>query len=608
MRRAEKILNILHERGQRQLPVERVYRWLYEPELYMMAYAKIGNNKGALSAGSTPETVDGMSIDKINTMIAMIREERYRWKPCRRVYIPKKNGATRPLGMPTWQDKLLQAVIQLLLEAYYEPQFSQHSHGFRRGRGCHTALQEIKMNWGGVSWMVEGDIKGCFDNINHERLISILRRKVKDERLLRLIHQLLRSGYMEGWEYHKTYSGTPQGGTLSPLLANIYLNELDEYVEKELQPKYTNGAQRRPNLEYHRVKERIKRYHQKGRHDEAKKLQAYLMTLSKGDPQDPGYERLWYVRYADDWVLGYIGSRETACRIKGEVGMFLKEHLSLELSENKTMITHAATERAKFLGYEISKSLCNTYMSRIKTGLLKGRRRRAANGIIELHVPREVIEKRIRGFMKKGKVWFRGLLMHESDYAIVSKYQSELRGLVQYYQLAKNVSSLYRLKRVMSESMLKTLAGKHRSRVYKILKPMKVQREGYVCLETKVFREGQPPLIARFGGFPIRKVKRVSNLNDQKYEPTRFFNERNELLKRLLARQCEVCGWEGSCEVHHVRHMSDLKHRDGRVKTDIWIRRMAELRRKTLSVCHKCHRDIHRGQLHSTAGQAYEGK
>src|SRR5258708_9185932 len=212
MRTAATVLNIIQERGKRRLPLEDLYRQLYNPELYLRAYAKLYPNKGAMTQGSTSETVDAMALTKINKIIEDLRQERYRWTPVRRLSIPKKQkGKYRPLGLPSWSDKLLQEVIRQILEAYYDCQFSDHSHGFRPGRGCHTALSTIKQTWNGSRWFIEGDIKACFDRMNHEVLLSILGERIHDNRFLRLIRHLLHAEYLEDWQYHQTLSGSPQG-------------------------------------------------------------------------------------------------------------------------------------------------------------------------------------------------------------------------------------------------------------------------------------------------------------------------------------------------------------------------------------------------------------
>ena len=302
MQSAETLQALIRERGKKGLPLERVYRMLFNPELYLIAYAKLYGNDGALTPGTTGETVDGMSLSKIKAIIEQLRYERYRWSPARRVYIPKKNGKKRPLGIPPWSDKLVQEVMRMILSVYYEPKFADSSHGFREGRGPHTALRDIRETWTGTNWFLEGDIKGCFDNVDHQVLLSILARDIHDNRFLRLIRYMLDAGYMEDWKYHTTYSGTPQGGVVSPLLANVYMNELDQYVNQTLIPKWTQGDKRGRNPEYQRLSMRGSRLRKKGRHEEAKAVRKAMQKLPSMDVKDEGYRRLRYVRYADDYL------------------------------------------------------------------------------------------------------------------------------------------------------------------------------------------------------------------------------------------------------------------------------------------------------------------
>ncbi len=248
MRNAETVINIIRERGQRGLPLERMYRLLYCREFYLRAYAKLYRNEGAMTKGVTEETADKMSLGKIDAIIEALRFERYQWSPVRRIHIPKKDGRKRPLGMPTWSDKLLQEIIRVLLEAYYEPQFSSRSHGFRANRGCHTALQETRILGKGTTWFIEGDLSACFDKINHHILMEILSERIHDGRFLRLIENLLKTGYLENWTFGQTYSGVPQGGIISPILMNIVLNQLDQQVETKLIPQYTRGHRRKKRI------------------------------------------------------------------------------------------------------------------------------------------------------------------------------------------------------------------------------------------------------------------------------------------------------------------------------------------------------------------------
>ena len=300
MRNAETVLGIIRERGSRRLPLEDIYRQLYNPDLYLRAYGRIYRNDGAMTPGSTPETVDAMSLEKIGAIIGLLRQERYRWTPVRRTYIPKKSGKWRPLGIPTWSDKLLQEVIRSLLEAYYEPQFSKHSHGFRSGRGCHTALGEITQHWRGVKWYIEGDLVQCFDRLDHAILLSTLNEKLHDSRFLQLLSNLFQAGYLEDWKYHATLSGSPQGGVISPILSNVYLDKLDQFAETVLLPAYNHGDRRKRYPPYMALLNAARRQWEAGHPDEARRLRQQAQRMASRDPGDPDFRRLWYVRYADD--------------------------------------------------------------------------------------------------------------------------------------------------------------------------------------------------------------------------------------------------------------------------------------------------------------------
>src|SRR5690242_17715625 len=257
MQDAETVLNVLRERGRRGLPCTELYRQLFNPSLFELAHGRIYANHGAMTPGADGETADGMSQARTMRIIDALRHERYRFRPVKRAWIPKKNGKLRPLGLPSWPDKLVGEVIRLLLEAYYEPQFSGRSHGFRPGRGCHTALREVEDAWTGTTWFIEGDISDCFGSLDHEIMVSILAEKIHDNRFLRLIRNMLKAGYLEDWEWNQTLSGAPQGGVVSPILSNIYLNKLDVFAETVLIPQHTRGTHRRPNPEYRRISNQL---------------------------------------------------------------------------------------------------------------------------------------------------------------------------------------------------------------------------------------------------------------------------------------------------------------------------------------------------------------
>ena len=421
MRTAETVLNIIRERGQQELPLEGVYRLLYNPNLYLCAYAKLYSNAGAMTPGATSETVDGMSLEKINTLIKALRSELYRWTPVRRTYIPKKNRRLRPLGLPIWSDKLLQEVIRLILEAYYDPQFSDNSHGFRPKRGCHTALRDVTQKGRGTKWFIEGDISACFDRIDHTVLLNILHEKIHDNRFLRLLSGLLDAGYLEDWKYNATHSGVPQGGVVSPILSNLVLDRLDQYVERELIPVYTQGKRRRTNPPYVALTFAASEARKQGNLEEARWLSQAAQKIPSRDPRDPNFRRLWYTRYADDFLLGLVGTKAEAMEIKQKLAAFLRNELKLELSDEKTLVTHARDEMARFLGYEIHILHADDKHDH--------RCQRCINGSVGLRAPSSVKNARCAKYMRKGKPIHLMQRINDDAYSIVTQYQAEYRGV-----------------------------------------------------------------------------------------------------------------------------------------------------------------------------------
>jgi group II intron reverse transcriptase/maturase len=598
MRDAATILSIIRERAKRGLPLENVYRHLYNPTFYLYAYGRMYANQGAMTPGVTSETVDGMSLEKIDGLIALIRREAYRWTPVRRVYILKKSGKKRPLGIPTWSDKLLQEVIRLILEAHYEPRFSLSSHGFRPERGCHTALREVT-HWTGTKWFIEGDIKGCFDNIDHEVLLSILAETIHDNRFLRLIRHMLQAGYLEDWISHRTMSGTPQGGVVSPILANVYLDKLDRFVEETLRPAHTRGERRRANRMYGALEQKTKTARRRGQLEEVRRLRKEMRRIPSHDPNDPDYRRLRYVRYADDFLLGFIGPKAEAVDIKERLTEFLRDTLKLELSQEKTLVTHATSGMAHFLNYGVTVQIRSDYVThtaRQPSG------RRSANGSIALRLPADVIREYVGEYVVDGRPRRDLLLSHESDFTIVVRYGAILRGIYNYYQLAVNVSWLNRVAWAMEQSMVHTLAGKHKTHCSDIIRRYKTQvvtSDGALCAYTvNIPRKGKDPLIARFGGFSLKRQPAATIADRKPYLGPRL--TRNEVMQRLLRQECELCGQTGPLEGHHVRKLADLR-RYGKTPPP-WVVLMAARRRKTAFVCPDCHTAIHQGRMQVRQG------
>ena len=553
MQVAESVLKAIQDRGRRGLPLENIYRHLYNPDLFLRAYGRLYRKAGATTQGITKETTDGMSMAKINALIEAFRCEQYQWTPVKRIYIPKKNGGRRPLGIPVWSDKLVQEVMRSLLGVYYESQFSDRSHGFRPQRGCHSALAEIS-RWKHIDYFIEGDIKACFDSIDHDVLLSILQEKICDERFIHLIGDLLKAGCVAQGRYEATPRGTPQGGPISPLLANVYLDRLDQFVENTLVPLYTTG-EKRIEASWKTPEE----------------LQKVLAILDTGDSS---FRRIRYIRYADDFLIGFTGRKAEAREIKQCLKHFLQETLKLELSEDKTAITHSRKETAYFLGYEIKNPNGST------------------QNTLSLSVPTKAVKEKCSVYEKRGRVTYCADLLHDSDWEIISLFQSRYIGYVQYYMLAHNVHILNELRWVMGTSLLKTLAKKHKTHVNLLAKqyrttiqtPYGLQR----CVEMPVLCEDGQSRVARFGGLPLERREDIP-LADQ--DPNREMRCKGiELIQRLLSNQCESCGATGHVEVHHIRK---LVHREGRVSEHTWMGEMIARKRKTLIVCKTCHRGIH---------------
>jgi len=583
MQEADVVLGVLRERGRKGLPLTQLYRQMFNRNLYLAAYGRIYSNQGAMTPGPSQETADGMSVDLIDEVIGQMRRERYRSDPVRRVYIPKKNGKLRPLGLPSWSDKLVGEVVRLLLEAYYEPRFSDRSHGFRKGRGCHTALREIHNTWTGTTWFIEGDISDCFGSLDHEILLRILAEKIHDQRFLRLIGGMLRAGFLEDWQYHETLSGCPQGGVVSPILSNIFLSKLDDFVERELIPHHTRGAGRAANPVCRQEYNRYMRARRRGDRAEARRLVRLMRMLPALDPMDPGYRRLRYLRYADDHLLGFTGPRAEAEQIKARLAEFLRDDLGLVLNASKTLITHARTQRARFLGYDITVQHSST---RITNG------RRSANGKIALRVPPEVVTAQCTRYRQHGKPWPRSRLQNLDDYEIVRVCGAEYAGVVNYYRLAQDVWRLSKLRWYAETSMLKTLAAKHNSTVTKMAARYRakvVTSDGLrSCFEARVTRRGKRDLVARFGGIALRQDRRAV-VTDPGMVSVRL--PRRELLLRLRTRICELCDKGATVAVHQVAGLKQLGTPGP--GQPAWAVLMAKMRRKTLVVCAPCHDWIH---------------
>jgi group II intron reverse transcriptase/maturase len=686
MQNPDDVLGIIESKAKKtDYKFDRLYRNFYNVEFYKQAYAKIYAKPGNMTEGANGKTIDGFNLDEVQHLIEAMKSESYEPNPVRRVLIAKKNSTKkRPLGIPAFYDKLVQEILRSILAAIYESNFSDMSHGFRPDKSCHTALLQVKKNFTGVKWWVEGDIEGFFDNINHHTLINILKRRIEDEKFLRLVWKFLRAGYIYEKQLHNTYGGTPQGGIVSPILANIYLHELDSTIEKAIKEFDSKKRQRSANRQYKLLSEQIENKKkllkeptaaemEKLQAEEAKLLaerEAYAQTLPAGmirekdskwknvyakrlyrlrlkirkvtkeerqsliaeikeltakrrlipamDNFDPDYKRMKYVRYADDFLVGVIGSRDDAIAIKEFLTTYLKEELDLELSQAKTLITHNS-EKVRFLGYDIFITQSNRYVVAVNhmgTGQII--KKRTLTGGVKLSLPHDKLKEFMigNGYAKDlgigtWKAMHRPELLHNEPLEILRQCNAEFKGFYQYYKFAFDVrEKLLNAHWLWVQSVTKTLAGKFKTKVSK-LRNMEVEVEGKklkrfyrngnwgVAYTNKKGEDMFPHLIRRE---EIQFVKDTFHLEANiNVMPQRGqYYGRTSIIQRLNANQCENCGdREGPFEVHHVRKLSDLSKKK---HLESWEKFMIARNRKTIVLCghrsaNNCHLKLYNGKL-----------
>lgn len=603
MRHPERVLNNLSKHSNHSdYKFERLYRILFNEEMYYRAYQKLSKKQGNTTKGSDGKSIDGTSLKEIKQLIEELKKESYQPMPARRTYIPKKNGKMRPLGIPAFRDKLVQEVMKMVLEAIYENSFSYMSHGFRPDKSCHTALKYLQDNFIGAKWFIEGDIKGFFDNIDHNVMVGILKERIKDDRFIRLVRKFLNAGYLENWVFHRNYSGTPQGGIISPILANIYLDKLDKYMEEYIK-KFDSGKKRRRNPEHRKLEGRkrtvikkLKKETDMGNmlmlQNEIKEIEKKRVQIPAADSMDSNYRRLKYVRYADDFLIGVIGSKEDSQKIKADIREYLESKLKLELSDEKTLITHGS-QPAKFLGFDVYIRKTND-AKRDKNGVLK----RFYGNKVVLKVTTATMRKKLLALdavkinkVNGKEVWKgipRGYLSVNDDLEILDKYNSEIRGFYNYYSIANNSNVLNSFYTIMKQSMIKTFGQKYRIKGKKLRKKLRVGKE--IGVRFTDGKGNERMRIFYHDGFK-RKTDGCQVANFDELPKSKYTFVRTSLIDRLSACVCEYCGATENLEMHHVRKLKDLK------KKNSWAKFMIARKRKTIAVCHNCHKLIHNGKL-----------
>ena len=657
--------------------VKNLYSLLYYNEIWYLAYQNIYSNKGAFTKGSDDsDTLDNFDKERISKIIASLKDMSYQCKPARRINIPKANGSTRPLSIPCGTDKLVQEACRIILEAIYEPKFSDSSHGFRPGRSCHTALQKVS-TWTSTKWWIEFDIKGCFDNIDHDILISLLEIKIYDQRFLELIRKFLKAGYIDNFQYHKTYSGTPQGGIISPILANIYLDKLDKFIDNECFKTNDNTIKNAISQEYtmlksimHEGSKRILKY--KGKYEnavtfikeniankmfskeinelfkecfelntnkeyptlqtrcikiqkiagldryklyDAFKVFEYEEKLNRAKSEveeaankrknvratefNPEFERLHYVRYADDFILGYIGNKENAEKIFSKIKQFIETNLNLNISDEKSKIKYGI-EGIIYLGYkvEMSKYDGSKTTRRYEDGKEVKMLRSIGTPVFKVPVENAIkfVSKNKYGSYTENKSESKTVLQNFDEIEIIKQYNSELRGLIQYYKHAVNGKHIIgKVQWLWQYSLAKTLAAKHKCSTAQLFKKkiIKVKVDRLNKFKTWYIEKNEISIDV----FNIRTVEHVKmfkskyTTNTIDIEASWQINFRNSAVQKLIANECEICCITNKDVMIELHHPNQIKNIPKLIPYWDKVRRIRN--RKTIAVCHDCHNKIH---------------
>ena len=580
---------------------KRLYRNLYNQNFFLLAYNRIYSTPGNMTKGVDGATIDNFTLNRIEAIITKLKSKKYKPNPALRTYVEKKNGKLRPIGIQSIDDKLVQEIIREMLENIWEDLFLDCSHGFRPNRSCHTALEYVDRNFNGVRWFVEGDIEGYFNNIDHHILMKLLRKRIQDEHFLGLIWKFLKAGYLEDWKFNATYSGTAQGSIISTILANIYLHELDRYM-LDYKKLFDKGSRRKRNPSYRKLesqkyqiskklKSKIELMSSSEIYDikqQLHSLEKSMVTTPNSDPFDKDYKRIFYTRYADDFIVGIIGGKTDALKVKEDIKNHINSQLLLNLSDEKTLITHS-NKKIRFLGYDLLVKRNNTPI-RDKSGRL----RRVHNYQLKLYVPKEVWVKKLLEYdvmhIKKiqgEEIWqpnSRNAILNNKDINILKQFNTEVRGLYNYYKMACNVSyALHRFNYFMYYSMLRTLSKKYRRSMkqirvqYDINGKFGIQNNESSKLNTLFYYDK---------GFKTQKnipTPHNPQFNDLKPK-YRFPFGKYSPAYRLKNNNCELCGAQNvSVIMHHVRKITELK------ANSPWNIKMLETNRKTLATCETCY-------------------
>ena len=550
--------------------------------MFLIAYNRLKSKPGMMTPGISPRTLDGMSSEVIAKLINKLKSESFSFSTGRRIQIAKASGGTRPLTIGDPQEKLVQEVIRLVLEAIYEPLFKNTSFGFRPKRSCHTALRHVFTKFKGCAWWIEGDIKGCFDNIPHDKLMAILSLKIKDQRFLQLIRKALNAGYM--FDNRPIYDivGTPQGSIISPILANIFLHQLDQFIEN-LNTEFDISGPRKRHPLVRKLQWSITKAKRTGDSKAVRKL-AVEMRSNPNKLINSGNRQIQYVRYADDWIIAVNGSFTEANDILNKVTMYLK-NLGLTVSPTKTKITNTYKESALFLGTNISHSKSVTH-SLHRRGTVQRN-----SGFLVLSAPMKRIAKKLseNGFMKNHRGVTRVSWLSLEVRQIIQLANSIIRGYENYYSFAHNKGQLcsyvyYIIRDVTLRTLANKLSFNSRAAVIK-----KYGTNIALYDQNKRDKNNKPTLITKLYKPSYRinlwDFKSSVNTNIKTLYATHFS------LANLDKLICSICKSDYKIEMHHIREMKNIKHKTGTLDY-----LMAKRNRKQIPVCRNCHMKYHSGK------------
>lgn len=554
---------------------DHIYKFLLDPRMFQIAYGKLRSNSGNMTPGINPTTLDGFSEEWIQETIALLKNETFKFTPGRRVNIAKPNGGTRTLTVASPRDKIVMEVMRMVLEAVFEPRFSIHSHGFRSGRSCHTALKQVKEQFGVASWYIEGDISKCFDSIDHHNLMTVVESVIKDRKFTRLIWKSLRTGSFEFKEYQISLIGTPQGSIISPILANIYMHRFDLFIE-ELKRQYDKGSRTQGLNSYKRLNWCLNKKDSQLSKEEKRKLAIKMRLLPARDPMDPNFRRLLYVRYADDWIIGIRGTHSETVHLKRQIEEFLKRQMGLDLNKEKTLITHAGTGKALFLGTYIFKARVQTQRRSDKNRIVRNSRE------IRMEAPIKLIVNKLTkaNYVRNGVSWPKFIWLHCSLEQIVAQYNSVLRGYMNYYSFVNNRGAIATyLYYLLRGSCAKLIAAKMKLgsqlKVYaKYGKSLTVNKELGLGFQ-------KPSYVVRPWAFHTDHISYHVNLFKRSISPA-----------SILGLVCSKCGSEYRVEMHHIRQLRDIK-----TKKSFLDKLMIRHRRKQIPLCRKCHMEVHKRKV-----------